>query len=185
MAAAMTATGSGPSTDGLPTSARVVIIGGGVARAGDLILGPCRAAVPDMVLAAEAKNVPIVEAELGTLAAAVGAACLAREEGREEGRQEGEALVLVRQLEFRFGVEAAATWRERVLGPVLTVQALLLQILHATAISGWKPKTCCGWKKVTSSSGRSPSSEPPCTMWGLVSCGTATNQKPKPWVPWP
>jgi glucokinase len=59
-----------------------IIIGGGVARAGDLILGPCRAVVPDLVLAAEAKQVPIVAAELGHLAAAVGAACLAEEAGR-------------------------------------------------------------------------------------------------------
>lgn len=61
-----------------------VIIGGGVSQAGNLILGPCRNAVPDLVLAAEAKNVPIVEAELGTLAAAVGAACLAKEKGRRD-----------------------------------------------------------------------------------------------------
>lgn len=56
-----------------------VIIGGGVAQAGDLILGPCREVVPQLVLAAEAKHVPVVPAELGTLAAAVGAASLARE----------------------------------------------------------------------------------------------------------
>jgi glucokinase len=56
-----------------------IIIGGGVAQAGDLILEPCRQSVPGLVLAAEAKNVPIVTAELGPLAAAVGAACLARE----------------------------------------------------------------------------------------------------------
>ncbi len=56
-----------------------VIIGGGVAQAGDLILGPCREVVPTLVLAAEARNVPVVEAELGPLAAAVGAACLARD----------------------------------------------------------------------------------------------------------
>ena len=56
-----------------------VIIGGGVAQAGDLILGPCREMVPGLVLAAEAKNVPVVSAELGPLAASVGAACLARE----------------------------------------------------------------------------------------------------------
>jgi len=56
-----------------------VIIGGGVAQAGDLILGPCRAVAPTLVLADEARNVDIVEAELGPLAAAVGAACLARE----------------------------------------------------------------------------------------------------------
>ena len=56
-----------------------IIVGGGVAQAGDLILGPCRQVVPDLVLAAEAKNIPVVAAELGPLAAAVGAACLARE----------------------------------------------------------------------------------------------------------
>ncbi len=56
-----------------------VIIGGGVAQAGELILSPCRAMVPQMVLAEEAKNVPVVLAELGPVAAAVGAAILARE----------------------------------------------------------------------------------------------------------
>jgi len=57
-----------------------VIIGGGVAQAGELIMGPCRALVPQMVLADEAKNIPVVPAELGTMAAAVGAASLARRE---------------------------------------------------------------------------------------------------------
>jgi len=56
-----------------------IIVGGGVAQAGDLILKPCREIVPGLVLAEEAKNVPVVSAELGPLAAAVGAACLARE----------------------------------------------------------------------------------------------------------
>jgi glucokinase len=56
----------------------LVIVGGGVGQAGDLILDPCRAVVPDLVLAAEAKNVPIVPAQLGNLAAAQGAASLAR-----------------------------------------------------------------------------------------------------------
>lgn len=56
-----------------------VIIGGGVAQAGDLILGPCREVVPGLVLAEEAKTIPVVPAELGPVAAAVGAACLARE----------------------------------------------------------------------------------------------------------
>jgi len=56
-----------------------VIIGGGVAQAGDLILKPCRETVPGLVLAEKAKNVPVVAADLGPLAAAVGAACLARE----------------------------------------------------------------------------------------------------------
>jgi glucokinase len=57
----------------------LVIIGGGVAQAGELILRHCRAVVPGLVLAAAAKNVPIVPAELGPQAAAVGAAWLARE----------------------------------------------------------------------------------------------------------
>ncbi len=56
-----------------------VIIGGGVAQAGELILGPCRAMVPRLVLAEEAQSIPIVPAQLGPLAAAVGAAYLARE----------------------------------------------------------------------------------------------------------
>jgi len=59
-----------------------IIIGGGVAQAGDLILGPCRDMVPGLVLAEEAKNIPVVPAELGPVAAAVGAACLAREAGQ-------------------------------------------------------------------------------------------------------
>lgn len=57
-----------------------IIVGGGVAQAGDLILKPCRETVPPLVLAAEAKKVPVVEAELGPLAAAVGSVCLAREQ---------------------------------------------------------------------------------------------------------
>ncbi len=61
-----------------------IIIGGGVAQAGDLILDPCQATVPGLVLAREAKNIPVVTAELGPLAAAVGSACLARETGRPD-----------------------------------------------------------------------------------------------------
>ncbi len=60
-----------------------VIIGGGVARAGELILGPCRERAVPLVLATEARAVPIVPAELGPRAAAVGAASLAREKARE------------------------------------------------------------------------------------------------------
>lgn len=55
-----------------------VIIGGGVAQAGELILAPCREVVKALVLAREAKKVPLVLAQLGPLAAAVGAAGLAR-----------------------------------------------------------------------------------------------------------
>ncbi len=56
-----------------------VIIGGGVARAGELILGPCREMVPRVVLGAEAATTPVVPAELGNLAASFGAATLVRE----------------------------------------------------------------------------------------------------------
>lgn len=57
-----------------------IIVGGGVAQAGDLILQPCRDTVPGLVLAAEAKKIPVVAAELGPLAAAVGSAFWAREQ---------------------------------------------------------------------------------------------------------
>jgi len=57
----------------------MVIIGGGVAAAGELILAPCREVVPSLVLAEAAKQVPIVPAQLGNLAAALGVASLARE----------------------------------------------------------------------------------------------------------
>jgi len=59
-----------------------VIIGGGVAQAGDLLLEPCRQTAPSMIMATDAAQVPIVQAELGPHAAAVGAACLAREQER-------------------------------------------------------------------------------------------------------
>ncbi len=57
----------------------VVIIGGGVARAGDLLLGPCRETAPGVVLGERSRAVPIVAAALGNRAAAMGAAALARE----------------------------------------------------------------------------------------------------------
>ena len=58
-----------------------VIIGGGVAQAGDLVLGPCREEARRIVLAEAARGTPIVTASLGTHAAAVGASWLAREQG--------------------------------------------------------------------------------------------------------
>lgn len=61
-----------------------VIIGGGVARAGDLILGPCREFFPKLVLSDEAAKTPVVPAELGTLAASIGAANLAIEKLAQE-----------------------------------------------------------------------------------------------------
>lgn len=57
-----------------------VIIGGGVARAGELLLEPCRAEARRIVLAEGARRTPIVAATLGVHAAAVGAAWLAREQ---------------------------------------------------------------------------------------------------------
>ncbi len=62
-----------------------VIIGGGVAQAGELIFGPCRRHAPTLVLSPGARNTPIVPAELGPLAAAVGAAALARAEVSRAG----------------------------------------------------------------------------------------------------
>lgn len=56
-----------------------IIIGGGVAQAGDLILEPCRRQAERQILAEAASMVPVVPAELGPHAAAVGAAWLARE----------------------------------------------------------------------------------------------------------
>jgi len=57
----------------------LVIVGGGVARAGDLLLGPCREAARRLIMARESRDVPIVPAALGSLAAALGAAELARD----------------------------------------------------------------------------------------------------------
>jgi len=61
-----------------------ILIGGGVAQAGDLIFEPCRRTARAIVLAAEAKDTPILPAELGPLAAAVGAALLVTGEASGE-----------------------------------------------------------------------------------------------------
>jgi len=57
----------------------VVIIGGGVALAGELILAPCRETARSLIMAVESRNVPIMPAELGPFAASLGVAELARE----------------------------------------------------------------------------------------------------------
>ena len=62
-----------------------VVIGGGIAAAGDLLLEPIRAEVRRRVLTTSLAEVEIVPAELGTWAGAIGAAV--------------------------HGAEAAATWR--------------------------------------------------------------------------
>jgi len=54
-----------------------VIIGGGVAQAGDLLLGPCRQMVARHVMSEAGRATPVVLAELGSHAAAIGAAALA------------------------------------------------------------------------------------------------------------
>jgi glucokinase len=60
---------------------QVVVVGGGAIVAGDLLLDPARAAFLDAVEGAEFRpRVPIVPAELGNDAGAVGAATLALEE---------------------------------------------------------------------------------------------------------
>lgn len=58
-----------------------VIIGGGVAQAGDLVLQPCRDLVARHVLSSEGRNTPVVPAELGPHAASMGAAALAMAAG--------------------------------------------------------------------------------------------------------
>jgi len=55
----------------------LVIIGGGVAAAGELLLGPCRETAARIVLCEAARSTPIVPARLGPSAAAFGAAHLA------------------------------------------------------------------------------------------------------------
>ncbi len=56
----------------------VLVIGGGLISAGELILGPTRTAYRDLVLAAEHRpEPPILAADLGERAGAIGAALLA------------------------------------------------------------------------------------------------------------
>lgn len=66
----------------------VVVIGGGLAAAGELVLAPTRAAFGDLVMAARHRpEVPLVGTVLGPRAGAVGAALLGRD--RAEGRAPG------------------------------------------------------------------------------------------------
>jgi glucokinase len=58
-----------------------VIVGGGVAQAGELVLGPCQAMVARHVMSTAGRSTPVVAAELGPFAAATGAAALATEAG--------------------------------------------------------------------------------------------------------
>jgi glucokinase len=54
-----------------------VIVGGGVAQAGDLLLDPCREMIARHVMSDAGRTTPVVLAELGPHAAAIGAAALA------------------------------------------------------------------------------------------------------------
>lgn len=56
-----------------------VIIGGGVSRAGALLLDPCRKTAASLVLCEASRGTPIELAELGHRAAALGVADLARD----------------------------------------------------------------------------------------------------------
>jgi glucokinase len=58
-----------------------VIIGGGVGQAGDLLLEPCRAMIARHVMSPPGRETPLVMAELGLHAAAMGAAALAAASG--------------------------------------------------------------------------------------------------------
>jgi glucokinase len=57
---------------------QMVVVGGGVARAGDLLMSPIRETVRERVLVTPVEKVQIVFAELGTLGGAMGAAEWAR-----------------------------------------------------------------------------------------------------------
>ena len=56
-----------------------IIIGGGVAQAGDLLFDPCRETAASLVLCEAGRDTPIEPAELGPNAAALGAADMARD----------------------------------------------------------------------------------------------------------
>jgi glucokinase len=61
----------------------VIVIGGGVSAAGDLLLVPARAAMAESLVGAGFRDLPeLVGAELGPLAGVVGVADLARTAGR-------------------------------------------------------------------------------------------------------
>ncbi|MGI8686783.1 MAG: ROK family protein, partial [Acidimicrobiales bacterium] len=60
---------------------QVLVLGGGLAEAGEVLLAPVRAAFAGLVLAgAHRPTIPIVAATLGERAGAIGAALLAGEE---------------------------------------------------------------------------------------------------------
>lgn len=61
----------------------IVVVGGGLVGAGDIVMNPIRAAFPSLVLAAEHRpQVPIVPAQLGNDAGAIGAALIGFDRAR-------------------------------------------------------------------------------------------------------
>ena len=62
-----------------PDRAQVVVIGGGVSEAGELLLGPIRAEIRRRACVAPVDDITVVAAELGPHAGAVGAALWAAE----------------------------------------------------------------------------------------------------------
>jgi len=63
-------------------SPRKVIIGGGLAKAGELLLGPIRRTLKERVRVAPVEHVEIVPAELGDNAGVIGVSCWAHERAR-------------------------------------------------------------------------------------------------------
>jgi glucokinase len=62
----------------------IVVVGGGLVGAGDVVLQPIRDAFPELVLAADHRpHVPIVAAQLGNDAGAIGAALIALDRERQ------------------------------------------------------------------------------------------------------
>lgn len=64
----------------------LIVVGGGVSSAGDLLLDPARTALSRSLVGAEHRVVPpVVVAELGPSAGLIGAATMAREQARKSG----------------------------------------------------------------------------------------------------
>jgi glucokinase len=66
----------------------VIVIGGGVAQSGDLLLGPARKSMKERAMPPSQKGVRLVTAELGPAAAAIGAGLLALHTLDESGETE-------------------------------------------------------------------------------------------------
>ena len=70
--------GAGVANIILAVSPRRIVIGGGVAAAGDLILEPIRRSIKDRVFLKEVDQIDVVPAKLGNNAGLIGAAVWAR-----------------------------------------------------------------------------------------------------------